>query len=242
LLSESVIIAYENSSFLNNTNFSNTSPVTSTSNISDFSNFLNITGNEINSTNNTVGSSTNETSENNNGTVDSSNETSFLEGNQTENITILGNNSNETQIPNITNITNVSIDTNVTSKETAKENGTVEKLNENITQIIDNITSELGNETSSEPSLSVSLFYPAKITRGQSIIIKAELVNTGSLAKNVVLNWLLPHGFSLDSGKLSEKCGKLDTGDTCYSEIGVVTNLSTGLGLNEIKVVVDYEE
>jgi hypothetical protein len=241
LLSESVIIAYENSSFLNQTNFSNTSPITSSSNISELSNILNITENN-NTSNNSVDAPTNETLLNNNGTVGTTNETSFLESNET-----LGN---ETGSENATETINQSIISNVTLNETLEvnetddiSNETNENIIENITEIIENITEELAkNETSIDSGIDVKLIYSGKITRGEVENIRAEIKNNGSLASNVVLNWLLPDGFSLVSGNLVEFCGNLDTEGSCYSEISVMTNLSMPLGLNEIKVVVDYEK
>ncbi|MFH1473361.1 MAG: helix-turn-helix domain-containing protein [Candidatus Aenigmatarchaeota archaeon] len=239
LLSESVIIAYENSSFINNTNFSNTSPVTSSLNNSDLNINFNITEN-INSTqNSSVEPSTNETEFNNNGTVGGTNGTSLNTTNETIEAPIIENTTNVTEPVNATEDINQTIDLNLTFNETFEENETVF---ENITEIIESITSEIGNITSIEPILDVKLLYPQKIIRGESLDIRADLENSGYLAKNVVLNWLLPAGFNMVSGNMSENCGDLDTGGSCYSEISVMTNLTTGIGLNEIRVVVDYEE
>ena len=239
LLSESVIIAYENSSFLNNSNFSNTSPITSTENISNLTAFLNITQEISNTSNNSVEASTNETDFNNSGTVEGTNETFVLDSNETL--------SNETEALNATETANQSIISNVTSNETLEVNGTDEISNEtlfdNITNIIGNLTTNFTlNETSIDTNLDVRLAYSGKITRGGDATIRADLENSGFLARNVVLRWILPDGFSLVSGTMNELCGNLDTGDSCYSEISVSANLSMPVGLNEIKVVVDYEE
>ena len=242
LLSESVIIAYENSTFLNQTNVSNTSPLTSSINNSDLNINLNITENVNGTTNNSVGTSTNETLPKTDGTVGGTNETDFLDSNETL--------VNETEPENTTEPLNQSIIPNVTLNETLESNETDdisnetnETLNENITEIIENITEELGkNETSIDSGIDVSLMYSGKITRGDITSIRADLVNTGSLAENVVLRWILPDGFNLVSGNLAESCGDLDTNSSCYSEISVTADLSMSLGQNEIRVVVDYEK
>ena len=98
------------------------------------------------------------------------------------------------------------------------------------------------NETSIDSGIDIKLVYSGKITRGDITNIRADLINTGSLAGNVVLNWLLPDGFSLVSGNLIEFCGDLDNASSCYSEISVIVNPSTEIGLNEVKIVVNYEE
>jgi len=168
----------------------------------------------------------------------------------------------------IINITNVSIDENVnssalinsTGKNDSSDNLTVEILNETIQEIneslggnesviVSNFTvSEPTNETQEMPQKSavnfeIELNYPQRITRGEIILVKARAVNTGSsTAKNVVLDWKLPDGFSIVSGNEREFCGSLDQNGICDSQISIETDASTVLGLNEIKVVVNYEE
>jgi hypothetical protein len=168
----------------------------------------------------------------------------------------------------IINITNVSIDENVnssalinsTAKNDSSDNLTVEILNETIQEIneslggnesviVSNFTvSEPTNETQETPQKSavnfeIELNYPQRITRGEIILVKARAVNTGSsTAKNVVLDWKLPDGFSIVSGNEREFCGSLDQNGICDSQISIETDASTVLGLNEIKVVVSYEE
>jgi hypothetical protein len=214
LLSETAILAYQNTSLFNETNLSgfsliNTSPVTE-------SNYPNLSQN-----------------------ADS-----------------------------IINITNVSIDENVnssalinsTAKNDSSDNLTVEILNETIQEInkslggnesfiVSNFTvSEPTNETQEMPQKSavnfeIELNYPQRITRGEIIPVKASATNTGSsTAKNVVLEWKLPDGFSIVLGNQNEFCGSLDQNGICDSQIGIETDVSTVLGLNEIKVVVSYEE
>ncbi len=99
----------------------------------------------------------------------------------------------------------------------------------------------------SEPSgplqtveLDVNIEHPSKLTRGHGIVLKATVTNVGTLeAKNVVVNWQLPSGFESSSSSFS--CGNLQPSETCVSEISVSTFLSAELGLNEVKVIVEYE-
>jgi hypothetical protein len=168
----------------------------------------------------------------------------------------------------IINITNASIDENAnlsatnisTEKNDSRDNLTVEILNETIQEInkslggnesviVSNFTvSEPVNETQEMPQKSavnfeIELNYPQRITRGEIVLVKARAVNTGSMtARNVVLDWKLPDGFSIVSGNERELCGSLDQNGICDSQISIETDVSTVLGLNEIKVVVSYEE
>jgi len=168
----------------------------------------------------------------------------------------------------IINITNIAIDENVnssalinsTGKNDSSDNLTVDILNETIQEIneslgenesviVSNLTiPEPFNETQEMPQKSavnfeIELNYPQRITRGEIIPVKASATNTGSsTAKNVVLDWKLPDGFSIVSGSEREFCGSLDQNGICDSQINLKTDISTVLGLKEIKVVVSYEE
>lgn len=168
----------------------------------------------------------------------------------------------------IINITNVSIDENAnlsatnisTEKNDSRDNLTVEILNETIQEInksllgnesiiASNFTvSEPTNETQEMPQKSavnfeIELNYPQKTTRGEIIPVKASTINTGSsTAKNVMLEWKVPEGFVIVSGNEREFCGDVEQNNSCDSQINLKTDVSTVLGLNEIKVVVSYEE
>ncbi|MBI5871498.1 hypothetical protein HZB88_00225 [archaeon] len=94
----------------------------------------------------------------------------------------------------------------------------------------------------SEIILNVSVESPQKITRGEVISVKARITNTGLAgAKNVLLIWKLPEGFKIVSGSKTQNCGILEPNASCTSVITVQTSLFTELGINEIKVVVNYE-
>jgi len=94
-----------------------------------------------------------------------------------------------------------------------------------------------------ESVFDINIEYPEKITRGETIIVKANVKNINSLTvRNVFLNWVLPSGFEIISGNQREDCGVLDIDNFCISEIIVKTDFSTNLGIREIKIVVDYEK
>jgi len=169
--------------------------------------------------------------------------------------------------PMTESISNISPDENIilnitndsTEKNDFIDNSTVEILNETIEQINKSLQgnqtiivpvlndSNQTNETQETPqktpvNLEINLDYPRKITRGEIITAKATVTNIdSSTAKNVVLTWSIPSGFELVSGQENEICGTLEPASTCSYEIDLKTDASTVLGLNEIKVVVNYE-
>ncbi|MBN2202882.1 MAG: winged helix-turn-helix transcriptional regulator [Candidatus Aenigmarchaeota archaeon] len=249
LVSQTAIIAYANST-MNATNTSNinTSPTTSTSNVSDLSAFFNDTvgSNDTQNTTvepptiqnltETVGSvdSTNESSETQNNSENSTFNTTFL----TENVTDF----NETEANDtFVNDTNTSQDVNFTANDTDNATQTnVSNETEDQNQTID--IEDMLNGTSIDPIkpvFDVDMTYPQRITRGELISITA-VVSSNAYAKNVLVKWLLPVGFEIVSGNAIETCGDMNA-SSCISEIGVITNMSE-IGVNSIKVVVDYEE
>jgi hypothetical protein len=165
------------------------------------------------------------------------------------------------------NYTNISLDVleNVTGNDTV-DNGTVSedfvlgRIFENISlsETVEIVTSianetieqnetlnETSNETSpsneTEPIFIVNL-GSGRITRGEIVVLNANVLNTGSLAKGVYLDWILPEEFEIFSGNQRENCGDLVTDGSCYSEISVMIDPSTEIGLNKVKIVVNYEE
>ena len=235
LLSESVIIATQNISLLNETNLSkiNTSPVTSTTNISNLSTFFNISS-EANVTENMTVEPP--TVENVTGTVDiventngSSETLNSPENSTLEQVNLTGNDtvSNDTDTNLTLNITN-----NTSSDETVETN-TTNETNET------SIEPPVIEPVLPEPRFDVKLLYPQKITRGEDIDIRADLTSD-SFAKNVYLKWVLPQGMEIASGNAIETCGDLNV-SSCISEISVKTADSV-IGLSEIKVVVSYEK
>lgn len=236
LLSETVIIAYENSTMLNQTNFSNvnTSPSTSTYNSSNLSTFFNISSDINNTENVSVEPPTIQIDNSTVGIVDNTNGTSET-----------GSNSQNTSINET--FSNQTIDLNLTENETNSTdfNETIDlNITQNDTNVTSNETSE--NETAIEPVIPpiepkfvVKLDYPQKTTRGKVIKIGA-VATADSPAKNVYLKWILPQGMEIVSGNEIEACGDLN-GISCASEISVKTELSA-IGLSEIRVVVTYEK
>ena len=86
----------------------------------------------------------------------------------------------------------------------------------------------------------IEFSYPDKITRGESIVVKATVKNTDSVPFNVRLEWIVPNGFVVDES--TKICGVVGPSEVCESEIILKTDFSTVLGLNEVKIVVHYEE
>jgi predicted transcriptional regulator len=86
----------------------------------------------------------------------------------------------------------------------------------------------------------IEFSYPEKIKRGEPIVVKATVKNTDSVPFNVRLEWIVPNGFVVDEN--TKICGVVEPSEVCESEIIVKTDFSTLLGLNEVKIVVNYEE
>jgi hypothetical protein len=155
-------------------------------------------------------------------------------------------------------------------KDGVKESWTCEAIKENITQPSNETNTSVETTTSlpststtstttitgttsiSEPpetllpkpkkELKVETFYPERITRGETVELMAKTVNTGSNdVENVTITWELPERFEVVSSKLVKNCGTLGPNVSCVSSITVQTLLSSKLGINEIKVVVNYE-
>ncbi len=95
--------------------------------------------------------------------------------------------------------------------------------------------------TTEAPDLDVQLSYPSKITRGESVELKAIIINSGARAGNVAAHWILPDTLKIFSGNQTEDCGNLDMKEFCISKIRIQTLSTTSLGKNQIKIVVGYE-
>lgn len=159
---------------------------------------------------------------------------------------------NKSSIGKISGIT-ISLIIIITSFIILKQTGIVKAQNEitgyETADVSSNLT-DIANETSQESlilnesseNLDIILEYPQKITRGESLTARASVTNSGSSSvKNVVMMWKLTNGFEVVSGNLEERCGDLEVKNTCISEVELKTNLSTTLGINDIKIVVNYE-
>ncbi|MFH0929622.1 MAG: hypothetical protein V1818_04735 [Candidatus Aenigmatarchaeota archaeon] len=236
LLSETAIIAYANNTILNMTNTSNinTSPMTSTSNVSDLTAFFNETS-DLNETGNiTVEPPSVPNLTDSVGTVDYTNYSSESQNNG-ENTTF-----NATFLTENVTISNQTDDMNTTENQTNATDLGASNASDNQNQTID--IENLLNGTSIgtvDPTFDVQLVYPQRITRGELIGIRAE-ASTDTFAKNVYLKWLLPKGFEIVSGNAIEACDDMNA-SSCISEIEVRTDL-TDIGLNDIRVVMEYEK
>ena len=98
------------------------------------------------------------------------------------------------------------------------------------------MTEELG-----ESVISIDLVMPERVTRGQTVVLKAVVENSGTLAaKDVVFEWILPEFFEIVEGNQQEEFDILDTESSFTSEIVVSSDTDASLGEAEIKVRVSY--
>jgi hypothetical protein len=214
LLSETAILAYQNINLLNETNLSNFSPI-NTSPLTE-SNYPNISPNAASIVNISLVENINLS------TINLSTEKNVSNDNLTVDI------YNKT-VPKI----------NGTSNETDSQNESIMEPNYTV-PIISNDTIKIPEKT--PINFEIKLDYSGKITRGKTETIKAIVINNdSSTAKNVILDWELPREFEIVSNNKNEFCGILEPNDACITEIDIETDISTVLGLNEIKVVVYYE-
>lgn len=101
-------------------------------------------------------------------------------------------------------------------------------------------TIDTGLITEENTEMNVTIETPEKITRGSNFVLKATVTNTFSTSKTIKIRWELPEGFSISPDKFYA-CSNVDSGNTCISEITVMTTSSTGLGKSQIRVVVDHD-
>ena len=232
LLSETAILAYQNTSLLNVSNISNitsinTSPMTASNypnNSPNETSFLNISNDEI-------------VNSNQNGSSTEKNES---EGNlSVEILNQILEEINET----MQNTANNTDSLNTTENETLEQNNTGE--NETIFIIENETPSETPQNEGSEPvfkDLKLSLEYPESVTRGELVLVKATVFNADVIpANNLSLTWTIPAGFELVSGEQIGLCEVLEPDVSCVKELTLKTDVSTVLGTSKIRVVVDYE-
>lgn len=152
-------------------------------------------------------------------------------------------NSSEETIQPSENLTEVveddSNDTISISENTSLNN---ETLIENISdETSEENNSELTvNETPETPNLEIEISHSNKITRGDELEINAVVSNSGDLAEDVTINWIVPEEFEVISNNQRENCGNVGNNEQCISTIQVQPSLSAPLGINEIKVEVGY--
>ncbi len=103
-----------------------------------------------------------------------------------------------------------------------------------------NILSETQNETLLTPEFEIREYLPEKTTRGETFEMKIEIKNVGDVeGKAVTLQIILPEGF--ESSKKEENLGNIVPGETVTIKKEISSSLSTSLGLNKIKILVDYK-
>jgi transposase len=156
-----------------------------------------------------------------------------------------GNNSlNETLTDNM------SINTSPMTSSLSLNDSNISEMIENAIDNASNTTVEINDSLvpadyvfSEGSKFDIKFDYTQKITRGEEFNVKSYVNNIdSSKAKNVVLNWQLPNGFEIVSGNLVENCGDLEPNNACVSEIILKTDISTTLGISDIKIVVNYEK
>jgi hypothetical protein len=167
------------------------------------------------------------------------NDTEILGGNEnlTENIDESQEKIDENfEISNETMQNETSFEENVTETDEISQNLTENETSEQ------NVT-EISNETEIIlKNVKVELFYPKKITRGETITVRAIVNNFDALtANNVAVDWEIPAGFSIIFGEVRHFCGNIAQNGSCVSEISLKTDVSTTTGLNRVKAVVNYE-
>jgi len=90
------------------------------------------------------------------------------------------------------------------------------------------------------PEFNIQMTYPEKITRGEIIEISAEVTNVGSVnVSNVLISWILPEGFEILNDENSKS---IFSGKDYTSKIKVRTSTDSVLGLNQIKLIINYDE
>ena len=94
------------------------------------------------------------------------------------------------------------------------------------------------NQSVETKKVEIILTEPQKITRGEQVLIKAE-VKALSEVKNLKISWQVPEGF--EASEREKDCGNLEKDSSCISEILLYSSLLTKLGENEVKVLVNYE-
>ena len=113
-------------------------------------------------------------------------------------------------------------------------------LNDTV-EVVTSISKESETSDETSPVFVVNL-GSGRITRGEIAVLNANVLNTGSLARSVYFDWVLPEEFEMYDGDMRKICGDMANGTSCYSEISVMIDPSTDLGSKELKVVVNYEE
>jgi len=89
-------------------------------------------------------------------------------------------------------------------------------------------------------SLSIQISHPEKITRGEIVNINATITNMGNEKINsILLNWIIPTSANIISGE-NTKIISLDAGENYIYSITIETSSSTPLGIDEIKLGVNY--
>lgn len=198
-----------------------------------------------NETTNLTDDTTNSTRVGNQSGASGQNTTITTEENQTINETTTEsplnytNETNET-IPVLENQTNTSqiiIEINITNQTAVNQTAINETINTTSNETIPDVTEK------DKPVLEVEIISPDSITRGDSFELKAYAKNTGSAsAYDLEIEWILPDGFLIQMGSGSVHCQDIAPETSCWNNVTAAASLSSYIGLNEIRVRVNYSE
>ncbi len=93
----------------------------------------------------------------------------------------------------------------------------------------------------SKSKINVEIEAPERVNRGEDFKIKAKIENSGfSKLKIFGVKWKFPESFKIISEKTN--CQVLEPKSSCFYEILASSSLSSELGPNKVKVVIDYGE
>lgn len=90
------------------------------------------------------------------------------------------------------------------------------------------------------PSFDVEFQLPDRFLRGEEYDIRSILYNTGSDARGVFIEWVIPEYFESESREFS--CGDMEKDSACSSMITVRIKEDAAPGKDKIKVIVRYEQ
>jgi uncharacterized repeat protein (TIGR01451 family) len=157
-----------------------------------------------------------------------------------ENVTMPEQNASENITLPEDNVTNATLpEENITQSDNETIDEIYNQTNQTV-EVNETITPEIP-EIKPTPELNIELFVPQKVTRGEVVSLQTIVRNVGSVeAKNVVIRWSLPNYF-VASDDLFKGCGTVAVGGYCEHTIEVVVTRSAELGLNEVRVFVEYE-
>jgi len=103
-----------------------------------------------------------------------------------------------------------------------------------------NDTGNVSADISQKASLFAAFSLDGKVTRGNVVHVSAAITNTGTAkTRGLRISWDLPAGFS--AVRQQDDCSELDVGASCTAQIDISTSISTPLGSQVARLVLDYD-